>query len=141
MSEYRNTVFHNYQSWFLVILSSNYRYHLVLKILFPDHIFPKILKYYTENLYFPSSGKYYTPPLFISSSKWLTWSFNWLTSNKSLSVWCRLYLGSNAALVDSCILLIKLTNSTFWLLIFCSTELIHSSIWLNFLWVSFLMVF
>ena len=41
--------------------SCNYRHRLVLKIRFPDHIFPKISKYHTENPYFPSTGKYYAP--------------------------------------------------------------------------------
>ena len=69
-------------------------------------------------------------------SKWLTCSFNWFTSNELLSIRSRLsfnlaefaWLSSNAVLVDSSILLIKLTNSTFWLLICCSAELIRSSI-------------
>ena len=62
MSKYRNTFFWNYQSRFLVIFSSNYRHHLVLKIPFPDHIFPKISKYRTENFYCPSTSKCYAPP-------------------------------------------------------------------------------
>ena len=58
MSKYRNAVFYDYQSRFLVIFSSNYRHRLVLKISFPDHIFFKISKYPTENLHFPSTSKY-----------------------------------------------------------------------------------
>ena len=58
MSKYRNTVFYDFKSRFLVIFSSNYRHVLVLKIPFPDHIFPKISKYHTENLHFTSTGKY-----------------------------------------------------------------------------------
>ena len=62
MSKYRNTVFYDFKSRFLVIFVSNYRHRPVLKISFPDHIFPKISKYCTENLYFPSTGKYCVPP-------------------------------------------------------------------------------
>ena len=62
MSKYRHTVFYDFKSRFLVIFSSNYRHRLVLKIPFPDHIFPKISKYRTENLYFSSVSKYYVPP-------------------------------------------------------------------------------
>ena len=51
MSKYRNSVFHDYQSLFLVIFSSNYRHRLVLKIPFADHIFSKISKYRIENLH------------------------------------------------------------------------------------------
>ena len=65
MSKYRNTFFWNYQSRFLVIFSSNYRHHLVLKIPFPDYIFPKISKYRIENFYCPSTSKCYAPPLFL----------------------------------------------------------------------------
>ena len=49
MSKYRNIVFHDYKSPFLVIFSSNYWHRLVLKIPFPDHISLKISKYRTEN--------------------------------------------------------------------------------------------
>ena len=59
MSEYRNTVFYDFKSRFLAVFSSYYRHHLVLKIPFSDHIFPKILKY---RLHFPSIGKYYVLP-------------------------------------------------------------------------------
>ena len=62
MSKYRNTVFYDYQSRFLVIFSSNDRHRLALKIPFLDHIFSKNSKYWTKNLYFPSTGKYYAPP-------------------------------------------------------------------------------
>ena len=61
MSKYRNTVFYDFKSRFLVVFSSNYRHCLVLKIRFPDHIFPKILKYRIKNLHFPSTGKYDAP--------------------------------------------------------------------------------
>ena len=61
MSKYRNTVFYDFKSRFLVIFVSNYRHRPVLKISFPDHIFPKISKYCTENLYFPSTGKHHAP--------------------------------------------------------------------------------
>ena len=57
----KNTVFYDFKSWFLILFSSNYRYRLVLKIPFPDYIFPKISKYSTENLHFQSTGKYYAP--------------------------------------------------------------------------------
>ena len=57
MSKYRNTVFYDFKCRFLVIFSSNYRHRVVLKIPFPDHIFPKISKYRTENLHFPSTNK------------------------------------------------------------------------------------
>ena len=79
MSKYRNTVFYDYQSRFLVIFSTNYRHRLVFKIPFPDHIFPKISKYRTENLHFQSTGKYYALPpsphksitsLFIVKTTW-----------------------------------------------------------------------
>ena len=59
MSKYRNTVYCGFKSRFLVIFSSNYRHHLVLKIPFPDNSFPKISKHLTENLHFPSTGKCY----------------------------------------------------------------------------------
>ena len=62
MSKYRNTVFYDFKSRFLVIFSSNYQHRLLLKIPFPDHIFPKISKYRTENLHFPSTSKYYATP-------------------------------------------------------------------------------
>ena len=65
MSKYRNTVFYNFKSRFLVIFSSNYMHRLVLKIPLPDHIFPTISKCRAENLHFPSTSKYYAPhPLF-----------------------------------------------------------------------------
>ena len=63
MSKYRNTVFYDFKSQFLVIFLSNYWHRLVLEIPFLNHIFPKISKYRTENLHFPSTGKYYAPPL------------------------------------------------------------------------------
>ena len=59
ISKCRNTVFCVFESRFLVIFSSNYRHRMVLKIPFPDHIFPKISKYRFENLHLPSTGKYY----------------------------------------------------------------------------------
>ena len=62
MYRYRNTVFYDFKSRFIAIFSSTCRHRLVLKIPFPDHIFPKILKYRTGNLHFPSTGKYYAPP-------------------------------------------------------------------------------
>ena len=58
ISKYRNTVSYDFKSRFLVVFFSNYRYRLVLKIPFPEHIFPKISKYRTENLHFLSTGKY-----------------------------------------------------------------------------------
>ena len=61
MSKYRNTIFCDYQSRFLVIFSKYYRHRLVLKIPFSDHIFPRISTYRTENLHFPSTSKYYAP--------------------------------------------------------------------------------
>ena len=42
MFKYQNTVYYGFKSRFFVIFSSNYRHGLVLKIPFPDHIFPKI---------------------------------------------------------------------------------------------------
>ena len=62
MFKYRNTVFYDFKSRFLLVFSSNYRDRLVLKIPFPDHIFPQISKYRNENLHFPSTSKYYKPP-------------------------------------------------------------------------------
>ena len=59
MSKYQNAIYYDFKSRFLVIFSSNYRHRLVLKMPFPDHVFPKISKYPTENLHFPSTGKYY----------------------------------------------------------------------------------
>ena len=53
MSKYRNIVYYDFKSQFLVIFSSNYRHHLVLKI-----PFPQFSKYGTENLHFLSTGKY-----------------------------------------------------------------------------------
>ena len=58
---------------------------------------------------------------FIYSSKWVTWSFNWSTSNELLSKRSRWSFNfsefalpsSNAGLVYSSILLIKLTNQHF----------------------------
>ena len=41
MFNYRNTVFYDYQSSFLVIFSSNYRYRLELKLPFPNHVFSR----------------------------------------------------------------------------------------------------
>ena len=67
MSKYRNTVYYDFKSQFLVILSGNYQNRLVLKIAFPDHIFLKISKYCTENLHFLSTGKYYAPHETIST--------------------------------------------------------------------------
>ena len=61
MSKYRNTVYYNFKSWFLVIFSFNYHHLLVLKIPFPDHTFPKISKFCTENLHSPSIGNAPTP--------------------------------------------------------------------------------
>ena len=61
MSKYRNTVFYDFKSRFLVIFFSNYRHRLVLEIPFPDRIFPKISRYRTENLHFPSTDKYCVP--------------------------------------------------------------------------------
>ena len=60
MFKYRNTVFYDFKSRFLVVFSSNYQHRLVLKIPFHDHIFPKISKYHTKNLHFPSTSKYCT---------------------------------------------------------------------------------
>ena len=54
MSKYRNTIYYDFKSRFLVIFSFNYQHRLVLKIPFPDHIFPKISKFCTENLLSPS---------------------------------------------------------------------------------------
>ena len=48
MSKYPITVVYDFKSRFLVVFSSNYRHHLVWKIPFPDHFFPKISKYRTE---------------------------------------------------------------------------------------------
>ena len=62
MSKYRNTFYEDFKPQFLVIFSRNYRHRVVLKIPFPDQIFPKISKYRTENLHFPSTGKYYALP-------------------------------------------------------------------------------
>ena len=61
MSNYRNTVFYDFKSQFLVIFPNNYRHRLVLEIQLPEHILPKTSKNRTENLHFPSTGKYYTP--------------------------------------------------------------------------------
>ena len=62
MSKYQNTVFYGFKSGFSLFFFSNDRHRLVLKIAFPNHIFPKISKCRNENLYFPSTGKYYVPP-------------------------------------------------------------------------------
>ena len=62
MSKYRNTVYYDFKSRLLIIFSSNYGNRLVLKLLFPEHIFIKILKYRTENLHFSFTGKYYAAP-------------------------------------------------------------------------------
>ena len=59
MSKYRNAVYYDFKSRFLVIFFSSYRHRLVLKIPFLENIFPKISKYCTENLHFPSTDKYY----------------------------------------------------------------------------------
>ena len=63
MSKYRNTVFYDFKSRFIVIISGNYRHRLVWKIPFPDHFFPIISKYRAENLHFLFTGKYYSPSL------------------------------------------------------------------------------
>ena len=57
--KYRNTVYYDFKSQFLVIFSSIYRHRLVLEIPFSDHIFPNVSKHCTENLQFSSTGKYY----------------------------------------------------------------------------------
>ena len=57
MSKYRNTVLYDFKSRFLFIFSSNYQHRIVLKIPFPNHIFPKISKYSTKNLHFSFIGK------------------------------------------------------------------------------------
>ena len=62
ISKYRNTAYYDFESRFLAIFSSNYRHRLVLKIPFPDDIFPKISKYCAKNLYIPSTWKYYDSP-------------------------------------------------------------------------------
>ena len=62
MSKYRNTVFYDFKSQFLMDFSSNYRDRLVWEIPFPNRFFPKISKYRTVKLFFPSTGKYYAPP-------------------------------------------------------------------------------
>ena len=62
MLKAKKKFFYDFKSQFLTIFSSNYWHRLVLKILFPDHIFSKISKYCTENLHFPSISKYYVPP-------------------------------------------------------------------------------
>ena len=62
MFKYRNTVYYDFKSRFLIIFSRNYRHRLVLEIPFLDHMFPKISKYRTENLHFLSTCKCYAPP-------------------------------------------------------------------------------
>ena len=44
MSKYRNAIYYDFKSRYLVIFYRDYRHRLVLKIPFPDHISPKILK-------------------------------------------------------------------------------------------------
>ena len=44
MSKYRNAIYYDFKSLYLVIFYRDYRHRLVLKIQFPDHIFPKISK-------------------------------------------------------------------------------------------------
>ena len=41
MSKYRNTIYYDFKSRFVVIFSSSYRHRLVLKILFPTILFSK----------------------------------------------------------------------------------------------------
>ena len=62
MSKYRNTVYYDFKSHFLVIFFFNYWHCLVLKIPFPDHIFPKISKFCTENLHSPPLANTTLPP-------------------------------------------------------------------------------
>ena len=63
MSKYRNTVYYDFKSHFLVIFFFNYWHCLVLKIPFPDHIFPKISKFCTENLHsLPLANTTLPPP-------------------------------------------------------------------------------
>ena len=86
ISNYRNTAYYDFESRFFAIFSSNYRHRLVLKIPFPDHIFPKISKYRTENLHFSFTGKYYAPlPLF--SWTYLLKKTPWRTKILISSVW------------------------------------------------------
>ena len=51
MSKYRNTVWYDFKSRFFVIFYSICRHRLVLKIPFPDHIFPTILKYHIMKIF------------------------------------------------------------------------------------------
>ena len=44
MSKYRNAIYYDFKSLYLVIFYRDYRHRLVLKIPFPDNIFPKISK-------------------------------------------------------------------------------------------------
>ena len=44
MSKYRDAIYYDFKSRYLVILYCDYWHNLVLKIPFPDHIFSKILK-------------------------------------------------------------------------------------------------
>ena len=83
MSTYRNTVFYDFKSQFLVIFFSNYRNRLVLEIPFPDHSFPKISKYRTENLHFLSTGKYYAPHINFKKTKFF-WNKTYNTYQKNL---------------------------------------------------------
>ena len=44
MSKYRNAIYYDFKSRYLVIFYCDYRHRLVLKIPFPNHISPKISK-------------------------------------------------------------------------------------------------
>ena len=44
MSKYRNAIYYDFKSLYLVIFYRDYRHRLVLKIPFPDNNFPKISK-------------------------------------------------------------------------------------------------
>ena len=98
MSKYRNTVYYDFKSRFLVIFSGSYRHQLVLKIPFSDHIFPKISKYCTENLRFSSTGKYYAPPSILRWNKktsLIVFKGLSVAQNEAAalsSVWCSLWI-------------------------------------------------
>ena len=82
MSKYRNTVFYDYQSRFLVNFSSNYRYRLVSKIPFPDHIFFKISKYrFALYPHFPFTGKCYATHKSIFHLEQVMWKIELNTNN------------------------------------------------------------
>ena len=102
MSKYRNTVFDDFKSRFLVVFFfCSYRHRLVLETPYPDHISPKISKYRTENLHFLSTSKDYVPPRI--SIHWNSVERRTYCSISKLSKLCLDYFCGSRFFIWSCI--------------------------------------